>query len=94
MTTRQLDGRLIGLSPAVAEKNPVSKGIFHQQPGQFYLRLGIIEIRNMDQLPGLGFKGLSLPTKPVFGPPNVDDLNYNLSEFEPLWDCITDVGLQ
>ena len=31
----------------------------------------------------LGFKGLSLPTKPVFGPPNVDDLNYNLKEFEP-----------
>lgn len=41
----------------------------------------------------LGFKGLSLPCKPVFGPPNVDDLNYNLSEFEPLWDCITDVDL-
>ncbi len=41
----------------------------------------------------LGFKGLSLPCKPVFGPPNVDDLNYNLSDFEPLWDCITEVDL-
>ncbi|MGF1597311.1 MAG: amidohydrolase family protein [Acidimicrobiales bacterium] len=41
----------------------------------------------------LGFKGLSLPCKPVFGPPNVDDANYNLKEFEPLWDCITDVDL-
>ncbi|MFV0260210.1 MAG: amidohydrolase family protein [Acidimicrobiales bacterium] len=41
----------------------------------------------------LGFKGLSLPCKPVFGPPNVDDPNYNLTEFEPLWDCVTDVDL-
>ena len=41
----------------------------------------------------LGFKGLCLPCKPVFGPPDVDDLNYNLKEFEPLWDCITDVDL-
>ena len=41
----------------------------------------------------LGFKGLCLPCKPVFGPPDVDDLNYNLKDFEPLWDCITDVDL-
>ena len=41
----------------------------------------------------LGFRGLSLPCKPVFGPPNHEDLNYNLREFEPLWDCIEDVDL-
>jgi len=41
----------------------------------------------------LGFRGLSLPCKPVFGPPNVDDLNYNLKEFEALWACIVDVDL-
>lgn len=41
----------------------------------------------------LGFKGLSLPCKPVFGPPDVDDPNYNLKEFEPLWDCIAEVDL-
>lgn len=41
----------------------------------------------------LGFKGLCLPCKPVFGPPDVDDLNYNLRELDPLWDCIDDVGL-
>ena len=29
----------------------------------------------------------------MFGAPNVDDLNYNLAEFEPLWDCIEDVEL-
>ena len=41
----------------------------------------------------LGFKGLCLPCKPIFGSPDVDDLNYNLKEFEPLWDCIDEVGL-
>ncbi len=50
-------------------------------------------IAEIQRVAGLGFKGLSLPTKPVFGPPNVDDLNYNLKEFEPLWACITEVGL-
>ena len=40
-----------------------------------------------------GFRGLCLPTKPTFGPPDVDDPNYNLKEFEPLWDCIDEVGL-
>lgn len=50
-------------------------------------------IAEIQRCAALGFKGLSLPCKPVFGPPNVDDLNYNLSELEPLWDCITDVDL-
>ncbi len=50
----------------------------------------LAEIRRCAEL---GFKGLCLPCKPVFGAPNVDDLNYNLAEFEPLWDCIEDVDL-
>ena len=41
----------------------------------------------------LGFKGICLPCKPVFGPHDVDHLNYNLREFEPLWDCIEEVEL-
>ncbi len=50
-------------------------------------------IAEIQRCAALGFKGLSLPCKPVFGPPDVDDLNYNLREFEPLWDCIEEVGL-
>ncbi len=50
-------------------------------------------IAEIQRVAALGFKGLCLPCKPVFGPPNVDDLNYNLAEFEPLWDCIEDVEL-
>ena len=50
-------------------------------------------IAEIERCAELGFKGLSLPCKPVFGPPDVDDLNYNLREFEPLWDCIEAAGL-
>ena len=31
--------------------------------------------------------------KPAFGPPDVDDPNYNLKEFEPPWDCVEEVEL-
>jgi predicted TIM-barrel fold metal-dependent hydrolase len=40
-----------------------------------------------------GFRGLALPCKPVWGPPNHEDLNYNLPEFDPLWAAIQDTGL-
>jgi predicted TIM-barrel fold metal-dependent hydrolase len=41
----------------------------------------------------LGFRGLCLPCKPVWGPPDHEALNYNLPEFDPLWACIQDVDL-
>lgn len=41
----------------------------------------------------LGFRGLCLPCKPVWGAPNHEVLNYNLPEFDPLWACIQDVDL-
>jgi len=41
----------------------------------------------------LGFRGLSLPCKPVWGPPDHTAVNYNLPEFDPLWACIQDVDL-
>ncbi len=50
-------------------------------------------IAEIQRCAALGFKGICLPCKPVFGPPDVDDLNYNLRELDPLWDCIEDVEL-
>jgi predicted TIM-barrel fold metal-dependent hydrolase len=41
----------------------------------------------------LGFRGLSLPCKPVWGPPDHEAPNYNLPEFDRLWACIQDVDL-
>jgi predicted TIM-barrel fold metal-dependent hydrolase len=50
-------------------------------------------IAEIQRCAGLGFKGLSLPCKPVFGAPDHTQLNYNLPEFDDLWACISDVDL-
>ena len=50
-------------------------------------------IAEIQRCAGLGFKGICMPCKPVFGPPDVNDLNYNLRELDPLWDCVEDVEL-
>ena len=41
----------------------------------------------------LGFKGLTLPCKPVWGPPDHEHVNYNLPLFDPLWAAIVEVDL-
>jgi len=41
----------------------------------------------------MGFRGLTLPCKPIFGPHNPKDPNYNLPAFEPLWAAIEDADI-
>ena len=41
----------------------------------------------------LGFRGLTLPSKPIFGPHDARQPNYNLPMFDPLWAAIQDVDL-
>ncbi len=50
-------------------------------------------IAEIERCADLGFRGLSLPCKPVWGAPDHADLNYNLKEFDPLWSVITEVDL-
>ncbi len=50
-------------------------------------------IAEVQRCAALGFRGLSLPCKPVWGPPDHEALNYNLPEFDPLWACVQEVGL-
>ena len=50
-------------------------------------------IAEIQRCAALGFRGLSLPCKPHFGPPDHEEPNYNLREFDPLWDAICDVDL-
>jgi len=50
-------------------------------------------IAEIQRCAALGFRGLSLPCKPVFGPPDHAELNYNLREFDPLWAAICEVDL-
>lgn len=40
-----------------------------------------------------GFKGLTLPNKPIFGPPTPGELQYNDKHFDPLWSLIAEVDL-
>ena len=40
-----------------------------------------------------GFRGLSLPCKPVWGPPDHEAIYYNLPLFDPLWAAICDADL-
>jgi len=50
-------------------------------------------IAEVERTAKLGFRGLSLPCKPVWGAPDHEALNYNLPEFEPLWAVIEETGL-
>jgi predicted TIM-barrel fold metal-dependent hydrolase len=50
-------------------------------------------IAEIQRCANLGFRGLCLPCKPVWGPPDHEAPNYNLPEFDPLWACIQDVDL-
>lgn len=40
-----------------------------------------------------GFKGLTLPAKPIFGPLTDGQLQYNDKAFEPLWALVEETGL-
>ncbi|MBV1878943.1 MAG: amidohydrolase [Pseudomonadales bacterium] len=50
-------------------------------------------IKEVERSADRGFRGLSLPCKPVWGAPDHEATNYNLPEFDPLWTVIQDTGL-
>jgi hypothetical protein len=50
---RKLNGRFIRLRPRIAEKHLVRKRILHQPLGQLHMRLRMIKIADMRQLPCL-----------------------------------------
>ncbi len=50
-------------------------------------------IAEIQRCAAAGFRGLALPCKPVWGPPDHEAPNYNLPEFDPLWACIQEVDL-
>ncbi|MEZ5550510.1 MAG: amidohydrolase family protein [Pseudomonadales bacterium] len=50
-------------------------------------------IAEIERCAALGFRGLCLPCKPVWGPPDHEAPNYNLPQFDPLWACIQDTDL-
>ena len=50
-------------------------------------------VKEVQRVARLGFRGLALPCKPVWGAPDHEHPNYNLPEFEPLWAAIQDADL-
>jgi predicted TIM-barrel fold metal-dependent hydrolase len=50
-------------------------------------------IAEVERCARLGFRALTLPCKPVWGPHDWQASNYNLPEFDPLWAVIQDVDL-
>jgi predicted TIM-barrel fold metal-dependent hydrolase len=50
-------------------------------------------IAEVQRVAKLGFRGLSLPCKPIWGAHDHTHLNYNLPDFDPLWAAIQDADL-
>ncbi len=50
-------------------------------------------MKEIERVAKLGFRGLTLPCKPIFGAHDVDDPNYNLPMYDPMWALIEDVDL-
>jgi predicted TIM-barrel fold metal-dependent hydrolase len=50
-------------------------------------------IKEVERVAKMGFRGLTLPCKPIFGAHDAKHPNYNLPLFDPLWAVIQDTGL-
>ncbi|WP_068088960.1 amidohydrolase family protein [Novosphingobium rosa] len=50
-------------------------------------------VAEIERVAKLGYRVLTLPSKPVFGAHNVSDINYNLPVFDPMWAAIQDHDL-
>lgn len=50
-------------------------------------------LAEIERVAAQGFRGLTLPCKPIFGAHDVDHDNYNLPVFDPMWALIEETGL-
>ena len=50
-------------------------------------------IAEVERAAKLGFRGLTLPCKPIFGPHDARDPNYTLPMFDPFWAAVQDADL-
>jgi predicted TIM-barrel fold metal-dependent hydrolase len=52
-----------------------------------------LAVAEVQRVAKMGYRCLTLPAKPIFGPPDVSDPNYNLRIYDPLWAAIQDADL-
>ena len=50
-------------------------------------------MKEIERVAALGFRGLTLPCKPIWGAHDVEHDNYNLPVFDPMWALIEETGL-
>lgn len=50
-------------------------------------------IKEIERVAKLGYRVLTLPTKPVFGASDPSHTNYNLPEYDPMWAAIQDADM-
>ncbi len=50
-------------------------------------------VAEIERVAKLGFQGVCLPNKPVYGPQPPKERNYNLPEFDPIWSALEDTNM-
>ena len=50
-------------------------------------------IKEIERVAKLGFRGLTMPCKPVFNSQDARDANYNMRVYDPIWALIQDAGM-
>jgi predicted TIM-barrel fold metal-dependent hydrolase len=50
-------------------------------------------LKEIERVAKLGFRGLTLPCKPIFGAHDPRHPNYNMQMFDPMWALIQETGL-
>jgi predicted TIM-barrel fold metal-dependent hydrolase len=50
-------------------------------------------VKEVERVAEMGYRVVTLPCKPIFGPANVSDPNYNLASYDRLWAAIQDADL-
>lgn len=50
-------------------------------------------VKEVQRVAKLGYRALTLPCKPIWGPHDISHINYNLPIFDPLWAAVRDVDL-
>jgi predicted TIM-barrel fold metal-dependent hydrolase len=50
-------------------------------------------VQEIERVAKLGFRGVCLPNKPIYGPQPPKERNYNLPEFDPIWSALEDTNM-